>query len=325
MLLSLAAGCRRVPLPEKADSGLQAAETGLTEVQLQLNWFPEAEHGGYFAALVHGYYKESGLSVKILPGGPNSPVIQRVAGRQVAFGIENADRVLLGRAQQADVVAVMAPLQKSPRAIMVHAKSRFRRIEDLADVTLAVNSGASWVQFLKKQIRFRDVRFVPYSGNVSQFLFNERYAQQAYVFSEPFIAKEKGGDPECLLVAETGYNPYTSVLITSAETIRTSPELVRKFVAASVRGWQTYLERPDETNRHLTRVNPEMGPQILAFGVDALRPLCVAGLADHGALGRMTADRWNVLSNQLIEADVLKAGAVDPQYAFTLDFLASAH
>jgi NitT/TauT family transport system substrate-binding protein len=300
------------------------AHSGDQNVELALNWFPEAEHGGYFAAVVHGYYQEAGLSVKILPGGPSAAVLQRVASGKVTFGIENADRVLLARAQDADAVALMAPLQKSPRAVMVHAASKFHRIEDLADVTLAVNSGATWVQYLKKKNLLGNVRFVPYSGNVAQFLINENYAQQAYVFSEPFVAEEKGVAVRCLLVADTGYNPYTSLLVTSGDTIRNRPELVRKFVAASARGWRKYLEQPDDTNRYIHDMNPEMGLEILAFGVKSLRPLCLDGLSDPLALGRMTADRWKTLAGQLVEADALKADGTEPSRAFTNDFLIDA-
>lgn len=319
------AGCRpgAPPQPEKAqaDGSLAVARPEAEEVELALNWFPEAEHGGYFAALVHGYYKEAGLAVKILPGGPSASVLQRVASRRVAFGVENADRVLLARAQEADGVAVMAPLEKSPRAIMVHAASNFHRIEELADVTLAVNSGAAWVQYLRSKVPLRNVRFVPYSGNVAQFLVNENYAQQAYVFSEPFIAEEKGAAVRCLLVAESGYNPYTSLLVTSGEMIRSRPALVRRFVAASVRGWQTYLERPEETNRHIHEINPEMSLAILAFGVKALRPLCIDGRQNPNALGRMTAERWRALAAQLVEAGVITAELADPSGAFTNEFL----
>jgi NitT/TauT family transport system substrate-binding protein len=319
------AGCRPGDSPSETTktggSKLSAAPSDQVAVELALNWFPEAEHGGYFAALVHGYYKEAGLKVKILPGGPSASVLQRVASKQVTFGIENADRVLLARVQEADAVAVMAPLQKSPRAIMVHAASKFERIDDLANVTLAVNSGAAWVQYLKKKTPLRNVRFVPYSGNVAQFLVNENYAQQAYVFSEPFVAREKGAAVRCLLVAETGYNPYTSLLVTSGDMIRNRPELVRKFVTASVRGWQTYLERPEETNRYIHEINPEMGLEILAFGVQSLRPLCADGLPSLKVLGNMTAERWKTLAGQLVEADLLTAARVDPARAFTTEFL----
>jgi len=290
-------------------------------VELALNWFPEAEHGGYFAALVHGYYRDAGLDVKILPGTASSAVLQRVARNQVAFGVENADRILLGRAQQADVIALLAPIQKSPRGIMVHAESGFAKIADISNVTLAVNSGASWVQYLKARVPLSNVRFVPYSGSVAQFLVDQKYAQQAYVFSEPYVAREKGANVNCLLMAETGYNPYTSVLLTSRETLTKQPEVVAKFVAASHKGWQTYLERPEETNRYLHEVNPEMTLGILEYGIKSLRPLCLDGLPGPSAIGRMTLERWQTLAGQLVEVGAMKSDAVDPRAAFTTQFL----
>jgi NitT/TauT family transport system substrate-binding protein len=318
------AGCGPAATPEGDRGASKTVAPRQEEVELALNWFPEAEHGGYFAALVHGYYKEAGLSVKILPGNASAAVPQRVASRRVTFGIENADRVLLARAQEADIVALMAPLQKSPRAIMVHAASKFQKIEDLADVTLAVNSGATWVAYLKKQNLLKNVRMVPYSGNVAQFLVNENYAQQAYVFSEPFVAQEKGAAVRCLLVAETGYNPYTSLLITSGEMLKNRPETVRKFVAASIRGWQAYLEKPEDTNRYIHGINREMGLDILAFGVKALRPLCLAGLPGRDHIGEMTAARWKSMATQLIDAGVLPASGADSSRAFTAEFVSGA-
>jgi len=322
----LLVGCAGSDAPLSKDRAAPAssdatARPDAIHVALALNWFPEAEHGGYFAALVHGYYRDAGFEVKILPGAASSSVLQRVASNQVTFGVENADRILLGRAQRADVIALFAPIQKSPRGIMVHTDSGFTKIADISNVTLAVNSGASWVQYLKAHAPLSNVRFVPYPGSVAQFLIDRNYAQQAYVFSEPYIAREKGADAKCLLVADIGYNPYTSVLLTSGQTLSARSEVVAKFVAASLKGWQTYLDRPEETNRYLREVNPEMTSAILEYGVQSLRPLCLDGLPDASAIGRMTLERWQTLATQLVEAGAVKADVVDPRAAFTTKFL----
>ncbi len=323
-LLSLAGCTGSQGTESQGGSGTATATSpgnACVHVELALNWFPEAEHGGYFTALVKGYYRDAGLDVKILSGNASSAVLQRVARNQVAFGVENADRILMGRAQQADVIALMAPIQKTPRGIMVHADSGFTKIADITDVTLAINSGAPWVAFLKAHAPLTNVRFVPYPGSVAQFLIDKKYAQQAYVFSEPYVAKEKGADPRCLLIADVGYNPYTSVLFTSAKTLAADPEVVAKFVQASAKGWQTYLEQPDETNRYLHEVNPEMTLGILEYGVKSLRPLCLDGLPGPAAVGRMTPERWQTLAGQLVEVGAIKPDAVDPQAAFTTKFL----
>ena len=85
-------------------AGVSATEdvSSTERVQLALNWFPEAEHGGYYAALVHGYYADEGFDVEIIPGGPGAPVIQEVVVGRVGFGVVNADQILLGRAEARD-------------------------------------------------------------------------------------------------------------------------------------------------------------------------------------------------------------------------------
>ena len=240
---------------------------------MQLNWFPEAEHGGFFAALVHGYYKEAGLDVKILSGGPETPVVQQVAQRAATFGVVNADNVLFGRAQEADIVALMAPLQTSPRCLIVHESSGIKDFDELTNMTIAMSSSNAFSHFLRRKLPLTGVKIVPYPGNVAQFLINKDYAQQGYVFSEPFVARKEGGDPKVLMVSDLGFNPYTSLLFTHADRPRDEAELVGKMVAASIRGWAKYIESPDETNRYIHQVNPEMDLDILAFGAKAIAPL----------------------------------------------------
>lgn len=286
------------------------------EVELALNWLPEAEHGGFYAADVHGLFAERQLKVKIIPGGPGVPVIQNVATGKATFGVTNADQVLLQRAQEADVVAIFAPIQQSPRCIMVHKKSGISKFEDLKDMTLAINANQTFLGYLKKKLPLTSVRIVPYSGSVGPFLQDERLGQQAYVFSEPFVAEQQGGDPVNLMVSDIGFNPYTSVLITRAEVIEKQPELVRRMVEACRLGWRKYLDEPERTNEHIHALNKDMGLEILAFGTRTLKPLCETGLSSPEKLGEMTAERWTTLVEQLVEGEALKPGAVDSSKAF---------
>ena len=181
VLLIVAIGCQgEKPTSTVAHSTAvrSNSDVPLTEVTLALNWFPEAEHGGYYAALVHGFYAQEGLNVTIRPGGPKVPVIADVADGKVDFGIDNADKVLLARAQQADVVVTMSPIQDSPRCIMVHKKTGVTRLEDLArqkPFTLAINSGQPFAQFLKYKVNLENAQVVPYPGNVAQFLEQTNY------------------------------------------------------------------------------------------------------------------------------------------------------
>ena len=292
-----------------------AKANDLQKVSLQLNWFPEAEHGGFYAAQVHGFFAEEGLEVDILPGGPNSPVIAQVDLGRATFGVVNADKLLMGRDGGADVVSLMAPLQTSPRCVMVHEESGIETFEQLRGVTLAVSSGSTFFPFLEKQINLEDIKIVAYSGSVAPFLNDKKYAQQAYVFSEPFVARQGGAKPRNLMVADLGFNPYASTLVVAQKSLDDDRKLAEKMTRACRRGWAQYLKDPVKTNELIASLNSEMSLEILNFGAEALRGLCDTGDAP---LGTMTAERWNELAKQMHGTGTLKSPSADG--AFSLEF-----
>jgi NitT/TauT family transport system substrate-binding protein len=292
-------------------------------VRLQLNWFPDAQHGGYYAAEVHNCFDEEGLSnVQILKGGPGTPVIPKLLMGQVDFAIANADQVLMARAQErTDVVALFAPLQNSPRCIMVHESSGVTSLAELKDVTLAMGEGKGFAEFLKSQVPLENVRVVPYSGTVAKFLVDENYAQQGYVFTEPLIAQLRGGDPRSLMVSELGFNPYTSVLLTRRDLLDSDPELVGKVVRAVRRGWQRYLADAAPTNKRIRVENPELDAELLDQAANLVRELCLPDGMSSESVGMMTAVRWQTLASQLQALGLATPETVEG--AFSLDFLGS--
>jgi NitT/TauT family transport system substrate-binding protein len=323
--LLLLAGCARENQPARTEaqttnpSPPQANE--LIDVTLGLNWFPEAEHGGYYAALVHGYYEQAGLRVKILPGGPGVKIMYQVAMGRAVFGVANADNVLFARAQRSPVVALMAPLQTSPRCLIVHQSSGIRSFEDLRNMKIAMSSGDAFSLWLRKKFPLEGVTVVPYSGTVALFLHDKNYAQQGYVFSEPYIAKQKGGDPKVLMLADIGFNPYTSLLFTTEDVLKHKKDLAQRMVAASLRGWQHYLDSPAETNAYIAQQNPQMTLDILDYGAKAIRPLVLTDEANRKGLGTMTRSRWQTLADQIVESDQLDRKKADVDGSFNTSCL----
>ena len=312
-------GCGDTEPAPDADSKIVRPPTA---VSLQLNWFPEAEHGGFFAADVHKLYLDSNLDVEIRPGGPGTQVVTQVATGRVLFGVTNADRVLVGQAAGAKTVAVMAAMQVSPRCVMVHENSGIGSLKELGQVaTLAVSSTATWSLFLQKTVDLDGVQLVPYAGNVSQFLLNDDFAQQGYSISEPFVARLQNAQPRVLMVSDLGFNPYTSVLITTPEVIRRQPDLVAAMVKASVAGWRQYLDNPSLANQAISARNEDMGLPILAFGARELKSLCSTTETPREELGRMTQARWRTLLDQLVDVKVIEAGKVEVSEVFTNRFL----
>lgn len=320
LLLAGCGGQSEAPTVASKSADAPKSEETRTSVELGLNWYAEAEHGGFFAAAVHEMFGEK-IDLTLTPGGPGVPVVQNVATGRVPFAVANADVVLTGRAAGADVVAIFAPLQMSPRCILVHEKSGIRNFDDLKKAKkLAINSNSTFAQYMKKKVSLEGCTVVAYPGNVAQFLLDQDYAQQAYVFSEPFVVKQKGGDPVSLMVSEIGFNPYTSCLITSGETIRTKPDLVRSMVKASQAGWVKYLAEPASANARIHEMNPEMEMDVLDFGVGELKKLCYADGITDANFGSMTLDRWTQLTEQLVECGAVEAGKIKAEEAFDMSF-----
>ena len=314
----LAAGCQKTSVPNRTST-----DPRLTPVTLELNWFPEVEHGGYYAALVHGYYREAGLDVRIVPGGPQAPVVQQVATGDMTFGVANADNLLFGRAEDAKVVALFAPLQTSPRCLIVHESSGIQNFQDLKNITLAMTDGAAFAEYLRQKVPLENVRIVRYPGNVANFLLDKNYAQQGYVFSEPYLARQQGGDPKVLMLSDLGFNPYTSLLFTSEPVIAEKRDLVGRMVEASRRGWEHYLRSPEETNHYIHKQNPEIDLDALAYGAKTIVPLASTPSAATHGLGTMSLERWRMLETQLVETRQIKPGAVDVEQVFTTKYLSA--
>jgi NitT/TauT family transport system substrate-binding protein len=320
--LGLLLGCGGPADPTPAPKARGDATPGLERVTLRLNWFPEVEHGGFYDALIHGDYRAEGLEVTIIPGGVNTAVLREVAAGQATFGVENADDILVARSKGVPVVALMAPMQRSPMCIMVHESSGIRELKDLANVTLAMSSGAPYSVYLRSRVPLAGVTVVPYLGHIGPFLRNPKLAQQGYVFSEPILAAQEGSDPRALPVSSIGFNPYSSLLFTRDALVRARPDVVAKMVRASIRGWRRYIDEPEPVNRRLAELNTAVKWDMLVKGAQALKPLVLDGLDDPSAVGTMTKERWQTLLEQLEACKLIDPpGSIRADEAFDLRFL----
>ncbi len=314
----LCSGCGE---SQQGPLGGESQASALAPFRLALNWYPETEHGGFIAADVEGFYTEAGLAAEIIPGGPGAPqaVIAELAAGRIQFAVSSADNVIRAREAGVPVVALLAALQQSPRCIMVHKAAGFQSLHDLKDVELSMSEARPFALWMKKKLPLEGVTIVPFNGLVGEFLLKPNFAQQAYVFSEPFIAREQGGDPQSLMVAEIGFNPYSSLLVTTESVIEMQEDLVRKVVAAAQQGWKKYLELPDDTNRQIQKLNEEMSAEALAYGAEAMKPLCL--VPEGTAFGQMTESRWAELISQIEELGEIPADSVAAAECFSNKFL----
>lgn len=307
-----------------SQSAEEAPVPGLRKVRLQLNWVPEAEHGGFYTAKLSGFYEQAGLDVEIIPGGVSAPVLQQIEMQRVEFGVINGDKILLGRKEDANVKAVMSPIQNSPRCVLVRPEVGATSFQDLRDLTLSAQPNETFLAFMKQALPLENVRLVPYQS-MQGFFTNSRYAQQGYSFSEPYLARVQGIEPTVLMLSELGFNPYTSCLVTSEKLIAADPALVRQFTQASIRGWEKYLSDPSETNLKIAELNVDQSPASLAFALEDIRRLCDWNPETKSTrlpIGSMSAERFQELGEQMKSLEFLQ-GADDSVYreAFTTEFL----
>ncbi|WNG36827.1 ABC transporter substrate-binding protein [Archangium violaceum] len=296
-----------------AGSGAQAQAAQTAQVKLALNWVPEPEFGGFYAARETGAFKRHGMEVNILGGGAGVPVMQMVASGQVEFGIVAADDVLTARMRGVDVIPLFAVYQTSPHGIMVHASRGAKGIKDvLASGTIALEPGLPYAAYLKKKYGFDKVKVVPYDGGVARFVADKEFAQQCFITSEPIAARKQGADPTVFLVADEGFNPYQAVVITRRELWKEQPERVKSFVAAVREGWSNYLENPEPANTVMAKLNTTMDAETFAAAAQAQKPLIETEETRARGLGTMSRERWETLGRQLVELGLIeKAPPVD--------------
>ncbi len=307
----LLGGCRK-----------QQAPSGLTPVTLQTDWYPQPEHGGFYDAQIRGYYKDEGLDVTILPGGPYVNSDQQVSVGAAQFAMGSSDHVLEAIGNGVPLVAVAATMQRDPQAIMVHQDSPVHNFKDLDGHAVAVRLGAStWFEFLVKRFQLKNVQEIPATYSVANFLQDAGYIQQIFVTSEPFFARQAGVPVRTMLINEAGYNPYR-VFMTSRSFLQQHPEIVAKFVRASLRGWRDYLVHPDDINAAIAKLNPAMSVPQMKFSYEGLRDQhFIAGDAANGAdLGRFDPARWTSMYQQLLDLKVIQK-PFDPTIAYTMQFM----
>jgi NitT/TauT family transport system substrate-binding protein len=295
---------------------LSCAKQDDGKLQIALNWKPEPEFGGIFEAERLGAFAKRELAVE-RTGGPGAPVVQMVASGQSRFGIASADEVVLARDRGSDIVGIFATYQTSPVGLMTHAA---RGVDSLAALlagtgTLAVEPGLPYVKFLEKRYGFGALKVVPYGYSISPFLADPSFTQQVFVTSEPISARRAGAEPRVFLVAESGYDPYTAVVITQGEALRRDRSEIARFVAALREGWLGYLADPAPANALMAKLNPEMDAEAFALAAAAQHELIAVG---GGPVGRMTAERWAKLAAQLQELGLIKSA--QPAESYFADF-----
>lgn len=292
----------------------------LTAVTSVTNWFAEPEHGGQYAALAKGFYKEAGLDMTIQPGGPQVSSTQIVSSGKAMFGMTQADDLLIARKEGIPIVAIAALFQKNPQGLIYHKSQDLKSFADLNGRPVYVATAASYWEFQKKKFKLDKVKEMKYTGSLANFVADPTAVTQGYVTAEPYALKKQGVETGMLLNADFGYNPYANMLFTTEDTIKKHPDLVKAFVEASVKGWNYYKDHYEEINPFIHEKNPDMPLDAMKYGAEAQKDFVYGGDAAAYGVGHMSDKRWNTLMEQLMEIGLL-VKKEEPGKVYTNEFL----
>jgi NitT/TauT family transport system substrate-binding protein len=299
----------------------------LDKVSFGTNWVPQPEHGGFYQALADGTYRKYGLDVTIVPGGPNlNNRLLLPVGKLDFYMSANTVQGFDAVAQDLPTVTVAAMFQKDPQVLMAHPDAGVTRFEDLKALTLFVSKEGilTYFQWLKTEYGFSEAKVRPYTFNPQPFIVDKRSAMQGYVTSEPYSIEQRAGfKPVIFLLADYGFNSYSTLIETRRDLVEKNPDLVQRFVDASIIGWYNYLYGDNAAaNALIKQANPEMTDGLIAYSVAKMREYGIvdSGDADKLGIGAMTDARMASFFDKMARAGVVKP-TLDFRRSYTLQFV----
>jgi NitT/TauT family transport system substrate-binding protein len=310
-----------------AASLLATGATAADKVTFATNWLAEAEHGGFYQALVDGTYAKYGLDVTIRQGGPQANNRLLLATGRIDFYMgANMIQAFTAVEQNVPTLAVASLFQKDPIILMSHPGQGLDTFEDLPKATafIAKENLASVFQWLKLAYGFTEAKVKPYTFNPAPFIADKRSIQQGYVTSEPFAVEQQGHfKPNVFLLADYGYDSYSTTIEARRDTIETKPDLVQRFVDASIIGWYNYLYGDNKAaNAEIRKENADITDAQIAYSIARMKDY---GIVDSGdalarGIGVMTQERNKSFFDKMVQAGVVKAG-LDYRRAYDLRFV----
>jgi NitT/TauT family transport system substrate-binding protein len=292
------------------------------KVTFLTSWYAQAEHGGYYQAVANGIYKKYGLDVTVKMGGPQVNAVQILAAGQADFMMGKDFQVLNALQSGVPLTTVAAVFQMEPQGMVTHPE-----VKNLAElkgktIYLATSGRTSWYPWLKAKYGFTDEQARPYTFNMQPFFSDRNSAQQGYPGSEPFIAEQAGQKVKFFLFADEGYPPYGNTIVSMQKMVKDKPDVVQRFVRATMEGWKSYLQNPAAGNALIQKDNPKMDDATLAYGHKVMKQLKFFDAGDAAKMGAgiMTDARWQKTYDLMVSSELLKP-MPNWKDAYTLQFV----
>jgi NitT/TauT family transport system substrate-binding protein len=293
-----------------------------TKIRLLMNWFAEAEHGGFFQAKATGLYDQAGLDVELAQGGPQLNSMQLLVGGRADMILGYDLQILAAVESGLPVRAVAATFQIDLQGLL--ARPPIKSLAELKGhkIFIAASGHASYWPWLKQTFGYTDEMAAPKGVGLQGFLNDPTSAVAGYITAEPFTAVKANVPTNFLLFSDEGWPAYTNPIVTTNDFIAREPDAVRSFLRASMQGWKDYLKDPAAGNALIKEINPKMEDEQIAFSLAKMKEIHAieSGDAATMGIGIMTKERWQKTRDFMVSAGVLKP-ETDWTQAFTTDYI----
>lgn len=308
---------------------LSAAPAAAQEkVSYGTNWLAQAEHGGFYQAVADGTYAKYGLDVTIVQGGPQGANRALLIGGKIDFYMGGVTSAIDAVKEGIPTITLASIFQKDPQVLLAHPDQGFETFADLAKATKIImgkDGLITYFDWMKANFEgFKDEQYEPYTFNPAPFLADPKSVQQGYLTSEPYeIEKQAGFAPKVFLLADEGFNPYSTTIEAMKPFVDANPDVARRFVEASIIGWYNYLYGDNAAaNELIKKDNPEMTDGQLAYSLAKMKEygIVVSGEAETKGIGCMTDERWQSFYDQMVAIGLYEAG-IDIKQAYTTEYV----
>ncbi|MFN7751317.1 MAG: ABC transporter substrate-binding protein [Pseudomonadota bacterium] len=305
-----------------AGLGMTAPALAQDKLTFLTSWYAQAEHGGFYQALATGLYKKYGLDVTIRMGGPQVNGLQLLAAGQADVMMGYDFQALKAIESGIPVVTIGTSFQRDLQGMLTHEDVPNLGALKGRTILVATSGRTTWWPWLKSRYGYTDDQIRAYTFNLQPFFNDRNLVQQAYLSSEPFAAMRQGVKTKFFLFADDGYPPYGTTMVTMQRSVKERPDVMQRFVRATVEGWKSYLENPAPGNALIRKDNPNMTEEQMAFGVAKLKEhgLVTGGDAAKLGIGVITDERWKRTYDFMVGAGLLRAD-VDFRQAYTTQFV----
>ncbi|MBP2461831.1 MULTISPECIES: ABC transporter substrate-binding protein [Rhizobium/Agrobacterium group] len=283
------------------------------KVRFGTDWLAQADHGGFYQALADGTYTKHGLDVEIIPGGPNAANQALLTSGKIDFYLGTPQNVINATVDGSPLVDIAAIYQKAPQILMAHpGVETFQDLTRLADIFMSAGGYESYFAWMLASFQgFSEEQYRPYNGSLTPFVTNTHSAQQGLLTSEPYsVQLQAGWSPKVFLLADQGYKPYAQTITVRPSFIADRPDVIQRFIDATIEGWNTYLYGDNHSANELIKLeNPDMTDELLAYALDVMRQY---GLVDNDetvktGIGCITEERYRSFFDTLVAAETISA------------------